>query len=196
MHAKANDAHRLQEIADRFYDDRISQADAWSAVIDVVADRLGCSRVSLWKFEGERPSLSLLCIASKVAGGVLETGGRQLTAAEFGDYFNALIERGVYASDDTLSDPVLQPMRHPYLLASGILSMLDAAFVVNGRAFGMVCCEETAGQRRWTAADSGSLRAIVNKLAMLMVRGGDRCLWDSPSLPLREFEPAQRAPSN
>lgn len=124
MNSKADDAHRLQEIADRFHDDRMPQADAWSAVIDVVAGRLGCGRVSLWKFEGERSSVSLHCIASKATGGVLETGGHRLTAA-----------------------------------------------------------------------DAGSLRAIVNKLAMLMVRGGDRCLWDSPSLPLREFELAQGAPS-
>lgn len=196
MDSKVDDAHRLQEISDGFYDDGMSHADACSAVIDVIAGRLGCSRVSLWKFEGEGPALSLFCFASKVTGDALETSEHRLAKGEFRDYFNALIERGVYASDDAMSDPVLHPMRRPYLLANGIVSMLDAAFVVNARAFGMICCEETATRRRWTTGDAASLRAIVNKLAMLMVRSGDRCLWDSPSLPLRELGLAQRAPSH
>ncbi|MEO8079612.1 MAG: hypothetical protein ABI641_03725 [Caldimonas sp.] len=85
-------------------------------------------------------------------------------------------------------------MRESYLVANHIVSMLDVAFVVNNRAFGMVCCEETGEQRHWAASDIASLRAIVNKLALLMATADDHALWGSPSLPLRELRSAQPAP--
>ncbi len=194
MSAQADDANRLQDIAGAFYAERMTRDEARSAVIDVVLRRMHCSRVSLWKFERERGHLSLLCFASKIAGGTLLTVERRLRDSEYRDYFNGLIERGVYLSDDAMRDAALQPMRESYLVANHIVSMLDAAFVVNNRAFGMVCCEETGEQRHWTASDIASLRAIVNKLALLMATADDHALWGSPSLPLRELRSALPAP--
>jgi hypothetical protein len=50
-----------------------------------------------------------------------------------------------------MNDPVLQPMRQSYLVANNVVSMLDAAFVLNNRTYGMVCCEEPQ-RRDWTPA--------------------------------------------
>jgi len=79
---------------------------------------------------------------------------------------------------------VLQPMRENYLVANNVVSMLDAAFVLNNRTYGMVCCEEPA-RREWTPADTVALRAIVNKIALLMWNAPDTVLLNTPSLPLR-----------
>ena len=83
-----------------------------------------------------------------------------------------------------MNDPVLQPMRQNYVLANNVVSMLDAAFVLNNRTYGMVCCEEPH-RREWTASDTVSLRAIVNKIALLMWNAPDTVLLSTPSLPLR-----------
>ena len=138
MTPQANDAARLQDINAAFVAGKISRNEGRSAVIRVVFDRLHCSRVSLWRFDGEAGDLTLLCFASQTAGGELNTQEHRLAAAEYRDYFNQLIHTGMYASHDARADPHLQPMRQNYLAPSHVVSMLDAAFMVNGRAYGIL----------------------------------------------------------
>ena len=178
---------QLQDTANAFYIGKIDRDAARSAVIDVIVDRLACSRVSLWRFDSGADGLSLLCFASKVAGGALVTAESGLLESEYRDYFDALVHTGMYVSVDTMADPNLQPMRANYLLANQVRSMLDAAFMVNGRAYGMVCCEQTDAIRQWRPDEIAALRAIVAKLALLMAGAADPALWGSPSLPMAPF---------
>ena len=146
--------------------------------------RLRCARVSMWKFDRLGDELTLLCFASKTADGVFDTSERRLRRPEYIDYFNSLVDASTYVSVDAMNDPALQPMRQNYVLANNVVSMLDAAFVLNNRTYGMVCCEEPQ-RREWTAGDTVSLRAIVNKIALLMWNAPDTVLLSTPSLPLR-----------
>ena len=190
------DAPRLQEILSRFYAGRIDRNAARLGVIDVVLARIGCARVSMWKFDGEAGDLSLLCFASKSAGSKLDVTERRLMQGEYRDYFNALIERGVFVAGDAMNHPALQPMRESYLIANNVTALLDAAFMLNGRAYGMVCCEETKSTRAWSAGDVAALRAIVTRLALLMSAAPGSVLWSTPSRPLRTIADGQPAPSN
>ena len=175
----------LQQIATAFYADEMTRDAARSAVIDVVLGRLKCSRVSLWRFDGEPGSSRLLCFASKFSGQALVTRQRALHEQEYSAYFDALVRSGMYASADAMSDANLAPMRASYLVPNRVHSMLDAAFMVNGRAFGMVCCEQTDALRAWRTDEIADLRAIVAKLAMLMVSARDEVLWATPSRAMR-----------
>jgi len=150
----------------------------------VVLARVRRARVSMWKFDRIGDELTLLCFGSKTADGVFDTSERRLLRGEFIDYFNSLVDASTYVSVDAMNDPVLQPMRQNYVLANNVVSMLDAAFVLNNRTYGMVCCEEPH-RREWTASDTVSLRAIVNKIALLMWNAPDTVLLSTPSLPLR-----------
>ena len=187
MAARLSDSERLQDILGAFYAGRTSRDETRSALIDVFLHRMRCTRVSLWKFDGEGDDLSLLCFASKSAGGTLDTRERRLVRGEYRTYFNALIENGTYASDDAMHDPTLQPMRDNYLVPNNVLSMLDAAFLLNGRAYGTVCCEETTALRAWKPGDVAALRAIVTKLALVMSGAPESLLWVTPSLPLHQM---------
>jgi len=184
MTPQAEDSARLQELLGDMYAERTPRADTQSAVFDVVLARLHCARVSMWKFDRVGDELTLLCFASKTAAGVFDTSERRLHRPEFIDYFNSLVDAGTYMSVDAMNDPVLQPMRENYLVANNVVSMLDAAFVLNNRTYGMVCCEEPQ-RRDWTPGDTVSLRAIVNKIALLMWNAPDTVLLSTPSLPLR-----------
>ena len=184
MTPQAEDSARLQELLGEMYAERAARAETQSAVIDVVLDRLRCARVSMWKFDRLDDELTLLCFASKTADGVFDTSERRLLRREYIDYFNSLVDASTYVSVDAMNDPVLQPMRENYLVANNVVSMLDAAFVLNNRCYGMVCCEEPQ-RRDWTAGDTVSLRAIVNKIALLMWNAPDPVLLKTPSLPLR-----------
>ena len=184
---------QLQEICAAFYAGKTSRDQARSAVIDVIFGRLRCSRVSLWRFDGEGAALSLLCFASKVAGGVLDTEPSRLQESEYRDYFDGLVVTGMYVSVDAMTDPALQPMREHYLAARNVRSLLDAAFMVNGRAYGMVCCEQTDAIRDWHSEEVAQLRAIVAKLAMLMTSDRDEALWASPSRPMMAIQAAKES---
>jgi GAF domain-containing protein len=175
---------RLQDIGTAFYAGSCSRDEARSAVIDVISDQLQCSRVSLWRFDGKPGALTLLCLASKVRGGELVTSERSLLETEYRDYFDVLVRTGMYVGHDTMHDPHLRPMREHYLLPGNVLSMLDSAITVNGRAYGMVCCEQTDRMREWRAEDIRDLRALAAKLALLMAASGDEALWASPSRPM------------
>ena len=184
MTPQAEDSARLQDLLGDMYAERTPRAATQPAVIDVVLDRLRCRRVSMWKFDGAGDDLTLLCFASKTADGVFDTSDRRLRRAEFVDYFNSLVDAGTYVSVDAMNDPALEPMRESYLAANNVVSMLDAAFVLNNRTYGMVCCEEPH-RREWKPGDVVSLRAIVNKIALLMWNAPDPVLLKTPSLPLR-----------
>jgi GAF domain-containing protein len=187
MTSQVRVSERLQEILSVFYAGRTTRDETRSAVLDVVLERMRCARVSFWKFSGDGDELALLCFASKSVEGALDTSERRLRRIEYRDYFNALIERGTYLSVDAMKDPALQPMRESYLVPNNVLSMLDAAFLLNGRAYGMVCCEETSAQRHWRASDVIALRAIVTKLAVVMSGQTDSVLWTTPSVPLHSM---------
>ncbi len=184
------DAARLQEIATAFYGGAIDRDTARSRVSDLVLARIGCARVSLWKFDDQGPQLRLLCFASKEAGGPLDTRERYLDSDEFIPYFNELIEGGTLAADDAMTEPALASMREHYLAPNHIVSMLDGAFLLNGRAYGMVCCEETSQRRAWRTVDIAAIRSIVSRLAALMTSYDDPALWAAPSMPLHTLPTA------
>jgi GAF domain-containing protein len=192
MTSQDQDARQLQEYLGEFYAGRIDRHAVRSVVMDLILARIGCQRVSMWKFAGAPGRLSLLCFAAKTAGGELDTGETRLAQGEYRDYFNALIERGLYVASDALAAPALQPMRANYLMPNNVLSLLDAAFMLNGRAYGMVCCEETQTQRDWRVGDVSALRAIVTRLALIMSSTPESILWATPSLPLQAL--TDRAP--
>jgi GAF domain-containing protein len=190
MTAQDQDAARLQETLSQFYAGRIDRNAARSGVIDVVITRIGCARVSMWKFDGDEGDLRLLCFAAKSADGELDVSERRLVQSEYRDYFNALIERGTFVSADAMNDPALQSMRESYLVANNVTALLDAAFMLNGRAYGMICCEETKATRTWSAGDVFALRAIVTRLAVLMSGAPESMLWSTPSRRLQAIASA------
>ena len=51
-------------------------------------------------------------------------------------------------------------MHASYLEPHRIVSMLDAACMVNGRAFSVVCCEQTDAPRHWRRTDVTALRTL------------------------------------
>jgi hypothetical protein len=191
---QAEDSARLQKLFGDLYAERIPREEMRSAVFDVILERLRCARVSMWKFEGSGDELALVCFATKPAGGEFrfETQGR-LHRDEFIHYFNGLVDSGIYMSADAMNDPALQPMREHYLIPHNVVSMLDAAVIVNNRTYGMVCCEEPY-RREWQIADSMALRAIINKISLLMWNAPEAKLLNATSLPLRAILSEPEAP--
>jgi len=196
MTPQAEDSARLQKLFADLYAERMPRDEMRSAVFEVILQRMRCARISMWKFDGAGDDLVLECFASKTAGGDFrfENQGR-LQRDEFIHYFNGPIESGIYMSADAMNDPALQAMREHYLIPYNVVSMLDAAVIVNNRTYGMVCCEEPY-RREWHVGDATSVRAIINKISLLMWNAPEAKLLNATSLPLRamRFEPEEPPP--
>ena len=184
MKNQSVDARHLQAISTQFTAGEITRNQARSAVVDLLLLRLKCSRVSLWRFDGEPDCLTMLCFAAKAVGGELVTDEERLDLADYRAYFNALINQGAYVSHDTLHDVNLHSMRAKYLERHSIMAMLDMPFLVNGRVYGVACCEQVRSLRVWRADEMSEMRAIVSKVTMLMACASDSAMMGSPSLPM------------
>ncbi len=193
MRNQAVDALHLQTISAKLTGGDITRNQAREALIDLIMLRMRCSRVSLWRFDGEYENLAMLCFAAKEAGGALDVEEKRLEMSEYRDYFDDLINQGTYVSNDTLNDPHLQGMRRNYVERYGVLAMLDVAYMLNGRVYGMVCCEQIGNVRVWRADELSELRAIVSRLTMLRASANDPTLWGSPSLPMTPLSAGQEA---
>ena len=80
-------------------------------------------------------------------------GGDEIFEHQYRDYFERLVQQGVYVASDTATDPVLAPMREAYLTPHDVRAMMDAAFTLNGQTFGVVCCEQIGRSRAWSTAE-------------------------------------------
>lgn len=168
MATQPGDLAPLQAIASAFSAGQISLWEAAGEVLQTLMDRLQCSRVSLWGFELEGGQRALRCVLFKRAHEDLKCDATLLREDQYRDYFAALIRTGVFVTDDMRREPALAAMRTPFLDANHIGALLDVAVTINGRAYGIVCCEQIPGPRHWLPEDIAAARAAVSRAALLI----------------------------
>lgn len=140
-----------------------------AAMCDLLQRTFGVARASLWRVEGDGVDWHLRCVGLGTPGGVFVAPGVELREVELGAYFKVLLERGVYASDDVRTDPLLVTLS-PFLRQNGVTALMDTLFQINGRPFGVVCLEETSGPRHWTASEAVSLRLAASAISLAIAR--------------------------
>ncbi|HEY1092554.1 MAG TPA: GAF domain-containing protein, partial [Burkholderiaceae bacterium] len=148
-------------------------------LLRLVGEYLGCSRVSLWRFSGEGEAMSLICRSSFEAAGLDLASGAQLNRKQFKAYFDRVLQLGAFVCPDVRGEPVLEGLREPYLDPQDVRALLDVSFGVNGRQYGVICCEQFGQPRAWTQTDVNTLLR-VSRLVSLQVA---RVLSDSTGEP-------------
>jgi GAF domain-containing protein len=181
-------AERLRQLAAAHVGGTLSADEFLQRVCALAADRLGCNRASLWRFESESGRRSLRCLAMHDDQPAASIVGNVLVESEYRDYFAALSETGVFQSADTFADPRLARLRDSYLVPLNVRSLLGVAFNVNGRTFGILCCEQVGDQREWRSHDIAAIRRIgtVVSLASTAQRAGPA--WQ-PTQPVPLIDP-------
>ncbi|MCW7536946.1 GAF domain-containing protein [Aquabacterium sp. A7-Y] len=151
--------------------DRLSSSGYRDRLCVALQQAFGCSRASLWRFGGPAADdLSLTCVAAFDVAEGATPGGDVLRQVEYRGYFEALLQSGVYASSDVLTDPHLGGLVAPYFLPRGIRSLLDTTFKVNGRIFGVVCIEQTGEPRHWSVREQHALRHAASQISLAVAR--------------------------
>jgi len=167
-------AERLRQLAAAHSSGALSADDFLQQVCAVSAERLRCNRASLWRFETEGGRRSLRCLAMHDEQPAASIVGSELVESEYRDYFAALSETGVFESADTFGDLRLARLRDSYLVPLNVRALLAVAFNVNGRTFGILCCEQVGERREWRSHDVAEIRRIgtVLSLALTAPRAG------------------------
>ena len=168
MASQNSDLAPLQAIASAFSAGQLTLWEATEQALQALIDRVRCSRVSLWGFDLEGGFKALRCVAVKLANRPLVPDATVLYEDQYRDYFTGLIQNGVFVANDTRCHPSLVEMRGAFLDSHRIGALLDVAVTINGRAYGIVCCEQIPGPRNWTADDIAAARAAVSRAALLI----------------------------
>ena len=157
----ASDNAILQALASAYSAGQTTMWLAAASALQALMDRVRCSRVSLWRFDLDSGTRALRCFAAKRNGEPLLPDHTRLTEDQYGDYFAGLIKTGVVVANDAGTEPRLAAMRGPFLAQHGIGALLDIAVTINGRAYGIVCCEQIPGPRVWRPETVEAARAAV-----------------------------------
>lgn len=176
---------QLRQLGLALADGRLKRQAYRMAMLTLLREHLACSRVSLWRFDGHGAGLRLVCRGSVAEAGHGDLQGEVLSQAEFQAYFTELAREGVYACEDTWQAPVLAALRDAYLLPQDVRALMDVSFTVNGRLYGVLCCEQVGATRRWTRGEITTLlrfgrlvslhvaRAVPDELSQVaLTRGG------------------------
>lgn len=145
--------------ADDFLAARLPQA--LQHLCKTAAVAVDVARVSVWQWDFNKQYLECLVQYNQEQ---FENNGQKLEISKFPVYFEALQRDGRIEAHDVRRHPAVSQLLDFYLIPFGISSMLDAAFLVNGRLAGVVCCEHTGIRRRWTSDEL----AFASTIAMLV----------------------------
>lgn len=135
-------------------------------VAAALQERFNCSISSLWRLVGNEGARRLVCVAAFSSEPGQLPQGTEIHEHEYRDYLAALATAGIYKCNDTLADPNLAGMRASYLEPQHIRALLDAAFRVNGRTYGVLCIEQRHVPRAWTLYDEVDLRKAASIISL------------------------------
>ena|SRR5437867_5023371 len=169
------DLATLRVLGTNLQDGTIDHEKYRQALAALLLQRFRCSRVTLWRFVGNAGRRILRCVAARsLVDGPLPAGS-ELGERQYERYFEELIKSGAYVCPDTLADPRLAALRDRHERPDGTRALLDAAFTINGTAFGVLCCEQTDTTRTWEAGEVRDLRrfAAIVSLQIARIEGHD-----------------------
>ncbi|HDR05889.1 MAG TPA: response regulator, partial [Candidatus Marinimicrobia bacterium] len=125
----------------------------------IVASAIDVQRVSIWLLNDDADEM--LCISLWDANKRIHSKGDILLPAQYPAYFNAIINESLINAPDAANDPRTYEMKIPYLQPLGIVSMLDAAILKNGKLAGVVCLEHCGKIRHWHSDEEAFVSAIA-----------------------------------
>lgn len=124
---------------------------------------LNIARTSVWLLNEDQTQLDLVTL---VLGSSEKTAtGLSLLHKDYPRYFQALVSGRAIDAVDARTDPRTSEFAVGYLDVLNIHSMMDAAIRNGERIIGVVCCEQTAQTRPWSADDINFAAEMADQFA-------------------------------
>jgi hypothetical protein len=159
----------LQVISGRLERGEIDSAQYLEQLTRFVAGQIGCSRAGLRLFVETAAGRALRCVAMFDA-----TLDRMVAAPNIpraGDdlYMERLQSDGCVMAAHAVTDPVAAGALHSYLVETGIASLMDMSFSVNGVLFGTFSCEQLGAPVEWNQRQLQTLRKIASRASLTLM---------------------------
>jgi GAF domain len=159
----------LQVISSRLERGEIDSAQYLEQLLRFVARQIGCSRAGLRLFVETAEGRVLRCIAMFDA-----SQGRMVSAVDIprpadDHYMERLQSDGCVTVSRAASDTAVAGALRDYVVATGIASLMDMSFSVNGMLFGTFSCEQLATPVDWSQRQLQALRKIASRASLTLM---------------------------
>ncbi len=136
-------------------------------IAEVLSETAGVARASLWRLSDDRANL--ICQTLYDARTRTQTCGEVLETGSYPAYFKAILAGTRICAENAQSDPRTCELADSYLKPLGVVSLLDAGVVVEGRLVGMVCLEHVGPRRKWHPDEESFVAAVAALVAQQLV---------------------------
>ena len=159
----------LQVISGRLERGEIDSAQYLEQLMRFVAAQIGCTRAGLRLFIDTPAGRALRSVAMYDAAQNRMVAPADIIHAGTDPYLERLQHEGNVAVSDAATDPVTVGALREYVLANGIVSLMDMSFSVNGVLFGTFSCEQLDKRVEWTQRQLQSLRKIASRASLTLM---------------------------
>lgn len=137
--------------------------NAMKTFTELTSRVLGVGRVSIWFFNKDKTKIILAANYNRLN---YPDGKKVLKASDFPNYFQAVENDHHIAAIDAWNDPRTREFRESYLEPLDIYSMLDIPIWLHGELVGILCLEQTGGERKWTNEEKDFGISIAHMISL------------------------------
>jgi hypothetical protein len=159
----------LQVISGRLERGEIDSAKYLEQLMRFVASQIGCSRAGLRLFVETAEGRVLRCVAMFDCGLDRMVSAVDILHGNDSAYLERLQRDGSVSTGKALLDPVTTGPLRDYLRATGIVSLMDMSFSVNGVLFGTFSCEQVGQSVDWSQRQLQALRKIASRASLTLM---------------------------
>lgn len=131
-------------------------------IIALASNGLSLDRASYWEIDQDY----LICKKIYNKEGNLKFENQVLTKRDIPKYIEAINKQTAIIADDVYTNKDTKELIESYLKPLGITDLLDVPIRVNGKFYGVLCCEHSDEPRVWSDNDISFARALADYLSL------------------------------
>ena len=139
--------------------------NTYQQVAEKIRNSLKVSRVSLWEFNLDHTEIRCKFLLDQ--DGIQNKPMITLSSKDHERYFEAIKRNKLVIATDAQNHGATKSFTHSYLKPLNILSIMDIAFMNDGRLAGIICCEQQDEHKRWFVEDSLFLSAMGDTVSYM-----------------------------
>lgn len=141
-------------------------AAALERILQTAARTLDVERTGVWLLDGDRTALRAECVFDR--GMILDEPARVFPASDYPDYFRALHDERIVATEEATTDPRTRALAAGYLEELALVSLLDVAILSHGTMIGVVCHEHRGAKRAFTTEEQDFAASIADVVSLVL----------------------------
>lgn len=151
--------NRTKALLESEDEDQITSQKVFEAVCMDASENVNADLVSVWFFDEKNTQIECQCVylrdSNEFARGLI------LRASDYPKYFKSIVEENIISAPDARNHPITSEFTDGYFKPNGIVSLLDFILHKDGKAVGVICCENRGEIRHWSKGDKNYLRALA-----------------------------------